>query len=104
VVTGESIGQKSSQTAANLRVVDDAVSLPVHRPLLTYDKQEIVDLAREIGTYETSTVDTGCVQMAPDKPSTRTSVERVRDDEPAGLLESAERDARDADVSYLRRA
>jgi len=42
VVTGEAVGQKSSQMARNLRATDAACSLPVHRPLLTFDKPEVV--------------------------------------------------------------
>lgn len=45
VVTGEAVGQKSSQTARNLRATDAACSLPVHRPLLTFDKPEAVEEA-----------------------------------------------------------
>lgn len=54
LVTGEAIGQVSSQTLANLSAIEAASSLPVLRPLLTYDKAEIVALARRIGTYELS--------------------------------------------------
>src|SRR6056297_332275 len=55
IVTGEALGQKSSQTAQNLAVTSRATDLPIHRPLLTMDKQEIVERAREIGTYHDST-------------------------------------------------
>jgi thiamine biosynthesis protein ThiI len=54
IVTGEAVGQVSSQTLANLRAIDAAVSLPVLRPLISSDKEEIVDLARFIGTYDLS--------------------------------------------------
>jgi len=54
IVTGEAVGQVSSQTLANLRAIDAAISLPVLRPLISSDKEEIVDLAREIGTYDLS--------------------------------------------------
>jgi thiamine biosynthesis protein ThiI len=55
VVTGDSLGQVSSQTAANLVEIDRYVGAPVLRPLLAFTKQEIVDRARRIGTYELST-------------------------------------------------
>ncbi|MDJ0498788.1 MAG: THUMP domain-containing protein [Acidimicrobiia bacterium] len=55
VVTGDSLGQVSSQTAANLVEIDRYAGAPVLRPLLTFTKQEIVDRARQIGTYELST-------------------------------------------------
>jgi thiamine biosynthesis protein ThiI len=52
--TGEAVGQVSSQTLANLRAIDASVSLPVLRPLISSDKEEIVDLARSIGTHDLS--------------------------------------------------
>lgn len=54
LVTGESIGQVSSQTLQSLSVINEVASMPVIRPLVCYDKQEIIDLAEKIGTYETS--------------------------------------------------
>ncbi|MBQ7676816.1 MAG: tRNA 4-thiouridine(8) synthase ThiI [Lachnospiraceae bacterium] len=54
LVTGESIGQVASQTMQSLLVTDNAATLPVYRPLIGFDKSEIVDIAKRIGTYETS--------------------------------------------------
>ncbi|RMH02632.1 MAG: tRNA 4-thiouridine(8) synthase ThiI [Planctomycetota bacterium] len=54
LVTGESVGQVASQTLENLAVIEEACPLPVLRPLVCMDKQEIVDLARRIGTLEIS--------------------------------------------------
>ena len=54
LITGESIGQVSSQTMQSLFVIDDAANIPVFRPVIAFDKQEIIDLAEKIGTYETS--------------------------------------------------
>lgn len=53
-VTGESIGQVSSQTVFSLAVINDVSTLPVFRPCIGLDKQEIIDIAEQIGTYETS--------------------------------------------------
>jgi thiamine biosynthesis protein ThiI len=53
-VTGESIGQVSSQTVFSLNVINQVSTLPVFRPCIGMDKQEIVDIAEKIGTYETS--------------------------------------------------
>jgi thiamine biosynthesis protein ThiI len=55
IVTGESIGQVASQTTKNLLAIDDAATLPVYRPLITFDKTESIKLARRIGTYRIST-------------------------------------------------
>jgi thiamine biosynthesis protein ThiI len=90
IVTGESLGQKSSQTAANIKATDAAVDLPVHRPLFTRDKTDIVAQARRIGTYEESTIPVGCELVAPDHPETRASLPKVRAEEPDDLLERAE--------------
>ena len=54
LVTGESIGQVSSQTMQSLGVIDDAVTIPVYRPVIGMDKQEIVEYSQKIGTFETS--------------------------------------------------
>ena len=54
LITGESIGQVSSQTMQSLGVIEDAVNIPVYRPVIGMDKQEIVDYSERIGTFETS--------------------------------------------------
>ncbi len=54
LVTGESIGQVASQTMQSLAVTNEACSLPVYRPLIAFDKQDIVNIAEKIGTYEIS--------------------------------------------------
>ncbi len=54
LVTGESIGQVASQTMQSLAVTNEVCSLPVIRPVIAFDKQEIVDVSERIGTYETS--------------------------------------------------
>ncbi|MCR4763579.1 MAG: tRNA 4-thiouridine(8) synthase ThiI [Lachnospiraceae bacterium] len=55
LITGESIGQVASQTMQSLMVTDEAVhSLPVYRPLIAHDKQDIITISERIGTYETS--------------------------------------------------
>ncbi len=79
VVTGESIGQVSSQTFVNLTVLEEAAEVPVFRPLLTYDKQEIIDLARRIGTYEVSAAVAEFCQLVARHPVTRAQPQRVRE-------------------------
>ena len=54
LITGESIGQVASQTVQSLAVTNEVCTLPVFRPVIAFDKQEIVDIALKIGTYETS--------------------------------------------------
>ncbi|MFQ9984619.1 MAG: tRNA uracil 4-sulfurtransferase ThiI [Lachnospiraceae bacterium] len=54
LITGESIGQVASQTMQSLAVTNEVCSMPVYRPLIGFDKQEIVEISEKIGTYETS--------------------------------------------------
>lgn len=54
LITGESIGQVASQTMASLVATNEVCDLPVYRPLIGFDKQEIVEVSEKIGTYETS--------------------------------------------------
>ena len=54
LITGESIGQVASQTMQSLAATDEVCQMPVYRPLIGMDKQEIIDLSERIGTYETS--------------------------------------------------
>ncbi|NMC34299.1 MAG: tRNA sulfurtransferase [Veillonellaceae bacterium] len=69
LVTGESLGQVASQTLANLAVIDPAADVPVLRPLLTYDKQETIDIARRIGTFDANPGDLAC-RAVPAIPAT----------------------------------
>jgi thiamine biosynthesis protein ThiI len=77
LVTGENLGQVASQTVENLGVIEAAAGLPVLRPLLTYDKLEIVARAQAIGTYDTSILpyDDCCSLFLPRHPATRARVD-----------------------------
>ncbi|RMB81062.1 tRNA uracil 4-sulfurtransferase ThiI [Streptomyces shenzhenensis] len=80
LVTGDSLGQVASQTLANLVAVDDAAALPVLRPLIGWEKQEIIDEARSIGTAEISVLpDEDCCRLlAPPRVSTRAELPQLR--------------------------
>ena len=54
IVNGESIGQVASQTLTSIRVVNDVTNYPIIRPLATFDKLEIMEIARKIGSYDIS--------------------------------------------------
>jgi thiamine biosynthesis protein ThiI len=78
LVTGESLGQVASQTLFNLRVLDDVVSLPVYRPLISFEKLDIVRWAEHIGTYALSATSIhGCTAL-PKKPSTKAKLLDVK--------------------------
>lgn len=81
IATGENVGQVSSQTLPNLASIDRASPLPVLRPLLAYDKVDIVDIAREIGTYEISVGPEVCDVLGPAHPSTGAEISRVEKEE-----------------------
>ncbi len=76
IVTGEALGQVASQTLESLCFTNSMSSVPVLRPLIGMDKNEIVDTARQIGTYETSILpyDDCCVIFSPKHPLTRPDV------------------------------
>ncbi|MCX4672983.1 tRNA 4-thiouridine(8) synthase ThiI [Streptomyces sp. NBC_01381] len=80
LVTGDSLGQVASQTLANMAAVDEAATLPVLRPLLGWDKQEIIDEARAIGTADISVLpDEDCCQLlAPPRVTTRAGLPQLR--------------------------
>lgn len=71
LITGENLAQVSSQTLQNLSVIDKASTIPVMRPLLGLDKEEIINIAKEIGTYETSCGPEHCDALGPAHPATR---------------------------------
>lgn len=68
IVTGESMAQKSSQTPQNMYVTGR--DLPIFRPLLCWNKEDITDKARDLGTFEYSKIDSACRTISPDSPST----------------------------------
>jgi thiamine biosynthesis protein ThiI len=80
VTTGESIGQVASQTMQGLIVSDDVADRPVFRPLIATDKIDIMDMAREIGTFETSILpyEDCCTIFVPKHPKTKPQVEGMR--------------------------
>ena len=79
LITGENLGQVASQTAEALVVTDASVSLPVMRPLIGLDKVDIMDLAKEIGTYEKSIepYEDCCTVFLPKHPVTKPKLEKI---------------------------
>lgn len=83
LLTGESLGQVASQTLDNIAVIEQAARLPILRPLVGMDKQEIIDQARRIGTFEISSIpDQDCCQLfVPKHPATKARFRDVEADE-----------------------
>jgi thiamine biosynthesis protein ThiI len=77
IITGEAVGQVSSQTLTNLRAIDSAATLPVFRPLIGFDKEEIIERARHIGTAALSEQVKEYCAIAPGHPVTAAREERV---------------------------
>ncbi len=92
LITGESIGQVASQTLANMRAISEPANLPVLRPLSGSNKEEIISIAREIGTFEISTepYEDCCTLFIPRHPETRANLEIVHEAESKIDLESLE--------------
>lgn len=83
LITGESIGQVASQTMHSLMATNDVCEIPVYRPLIGYDKQEIVDVAEKINTYETSIqpFEDCCTIFVAKHPVTKPSLKKIRKSE-----------------------
>ena len=83
LVTGESVGQVASQTLAALAVTDMVVDMPVFRPVIGMDKEEIIAISRKIDTFETSTLpfEDCCTVFTPKHPKTRPLPEKVEEAE-----------------------
>ncbi len=80
LVTGESIGQVASQTMRSLAATNDVCTMPVYRPVIAFDKQEIVEIARKIGTFDTSVLpyEDCCTIFVAKHPVTQPSVKAMR--------------------------
>lgn len=79
IVTGESLGQVASQTMQSMTVTNAVVDLPVFRPVIAFDKEEIMDIARKIGTYETSILpyEDCCTVFLPKNPVIKPTIKRA---------------------------
>jgi len=79
LITGESIGQVASQTMESLAVTDNAVSMPVFRPCIGMDKEEIVQISKKIDAYETSILpyEDCCTIFVPKHPKTRPDIQEI---------------------------
>ena len=80
MITGESIGQVASQTMHSLAATNDVCTLPVYRPVIGFDKQEIVDISEKIETYETSIqpYEDCCTIFVAKHPVTKPNIEVIR--------------------------
>lgn len=106
LITGESIGQVASQTMESLYVTDNAVSMPVFRPCIGMDKEEIVTISKKIDAYETSILpfEDCCTIFVPKHPKTKPTLEEIVEAEklltdPEGMIAKAIEDTEVITVS-----
>ena len=83
IITGENIGQVASQTMYGIKAIEDATDMVIFRPLIAFDKLDIIDIAKKIGTYEKSIepFDDCCSVFSPDHPQTRPLIADVKREE-----------------------
>lgn len=81
IITGENLAQVSSQTLTNLANIQKATNLELIRPLLCYDKNEIIDFARNIGTFEISKGPEICDLLGPKHPATKSNIKDILEEE-----------------------
>jgi len=81
IVMGDSLGQVASQTLQNIQVIEQSIKIPVLRPLIGFDKEEVIKIAREIGTYDLSIQSSEGCNAVPNKPATMAKLEKVLEEE-----------------------
>ncbi|RLF41037.1 MAG: hypothetical protein DRN12_04045 [Thermoplasmata archaeon] len=80
IVMGDSLGQVASQTLYNIQVIDEVSSIPILRPLIGFDKEEITRIAKKIGTYSYSIAPFKCT-ATPKTPATKASLDLIKREE-----------------------
>jgi thiamine biosynthesis protein ThiI len=93
IIMGDSLGQVASQTLQNIRVVEQAVALPILRPLIGFDKEDTIQIAKKIGTFELSISPAEGCRAVPIRPSTRARLEQIFAEEQKLPLNDLVRDA-----------
>jgi thiamine biosynthesis protein ThiI len=81
IVTGDNLGQVASQTLQNIKTIEEAVKIPILRPLIGFDKEETIKIAKEIGTYELSIKPSIGCSAVPNKPSTMAKIDKILSEE-----------------------
>lgn len=106
ISSGESVGQVASQTLESMNVINEVTNIPVLRPVVTYDKLDIIDLARKLETYDISIrpYEDCCTIFAPKNPKTKPSLEKSREYESKFDYESMIKEALDnIEVIYIKK-
>jgi thiamine biosynthesis protein ThiI len=77
IIMGDSLGQVASQTLYNIKVIDQAIQTPILRPLIGFDKEDIIKISKKIKTYDISILPKDNCNAVPSKPSTKTKIENI---------------------------
>tara|TARA_Y100000310_G_C20040889_1_gene516111 strand:- start:132 stop:488 length:357 start_codon:yes stop_codon:yes gene_type:complete len=102
LITGENLAQVSSQTLSNLQTITKNLTLEILRPVLSFDKQEIINIAKKIGTYEISKGPEICCLLGPKHPATKSNPEAIKKElENLELLLMLEESLKSAEILEL---
>jgi len=93
IIMGDSLGQVASQTIRNIRVIEKAVNIPILRPLIGFDKEDVIKIAKEIGTYALSILHSDGCSAVPNKPATQAKPEQILSEEKKIDIDSLVHDA-----------
>lgn len=81
IVMGDSLGQVASQTLQNICTIQQAIDIPVLRPLIGLDKEDVIKISKEIGAYDLSIAPSDGCTAVPEKPATMAKIEQILDEE-----------------------
>ena len=81
IIMGDSLGQVASQTLHNIQTIEQAVKIPIFRPLIGFDKEDVVKIAKEIGTYDLSILPSKDCSAVPKRPLTMAKLDKIIEQE-----------------------
>jgi thiamine biosynthesis protein ThiI len=93
IIMGDSLGQVASQTLQNIRIIEQAVNIPILRPLIGLDKEDIIKIAKEIKTYDLSILQSEGCNAVPSKPVTKAKLDDILFEENKIDIENLIKDA-----------
>ncbi len=81
IITGDNIAQVATQTIPNMKVISSVANKKIIRPILTFDKNEIINIARKVGTYDINLKFKDSCPFLPDNPATTSTIEKIKREE-----------------------
>jgi len=98
IVMGDSLGQVASQTLKNIQTIESVASYPILRPLIGFDKDDVVSWSRKLGLFEVSTLKGGSCRAVPDTPATEAKQDQITSEEANLYIDSLIQSALDSAV------